>query len=170
MKKSNPDFSKINTFIFDVDGVLTDGTVFPYTDGEQSRSFNIKDGYAVEKALQNGYHVMVISGGKEEGVMKRLQFLGIKDIFLGVKNKLELFNDYKKDHHLDSSSILYMGDDIPDYKMLQHAGLPACPNDAVEDIKNICQYISPYNGGKGAVRDVIEKTMKSQGKWTIEKW
>jgi 3-deoxy-D-manno-octulosonate 8-phosphate phosphatase (KDO 8-P phosphatase) len=170
MEKNQPDFSKINTFIFDVDGVLTDGTVFPFTDGEQSRSFNIKDGYALEKALQNGYHVIVISGGKEEGVMKRLQFLGIKDIFLGVKDKLEIFNTYKKNKHIESSSILYMGDDIPDYKMLQLSGLPACPNDAVEDIKNICKYISPYNGGKGAVRDVIEKTMRAQGKWTIEKW
>jgi len=164
------DFSKINTFIFDVDGVLTDGSIIAYKTGEHARNFYIKDGYAVEKAVQNGYHVIVITGGFEEGVKKRLEFLGVRDIFMGVKDKISVFNEYKKDKQLDTSQILYMGDDIPDLKMLRLAGISACPNDAAEDIKSVCQYISPFAGGRGAVRDVIEKTMKAQGKWLIENW
>lgn len=163
-------FSKITTFIFDVDGVLTDGGVQSYISGEHSRKFYIKDGYAIEKALQNGYNIIIISGGFEEGVRKRLMFLGIKDIFLGVKDKIAVFNDYLKDKNIDKDTILYMGDDIPDYKMLKLVGLPTCPADAATDIKPICKYISPFDGGRGAVRDVIEKVMKAQGKWTIEKW
>jgi 3-deoxy-D-manno-octulosonate 8-phosphate phosphatase (KDO 8-P phosphatase) len=163
-------FSTINTFIFDVDGVLTDGSVQSYATGEHARTFYIKDGYAIEKAVQYGYNVIIISGGFEEGVRSRLKFLGIKDIFLGVKDKLELFDNYKKDKNIKTDQILYMGDDIPDYKMLKLVGLPTCPSDAVEDIKQICKYISPFPGGRGAARDVIEKVMRAQGKWEIEKW
>jgi 3-deoxy-D-manno-octulosonate 8-phosphate phosphatase (KDO 8-P phosphatase) len=165
-----PNFSKISTFIFDVDGVMTDGTVHSFADGEHARTFYVKDGYAIEKALQSGYHVIVISGGFEKGVHNRLTFLGVKDIFLGVKDKLTLFENYKKEKNLDEDQILYMGDDIPDYKMLKRVGLPTCPNDAANDIREICKYISPFNGGRGAVRDVIEKVMKSQGKWLKEQW
>ncbi len=165
-----PDFSKISTFIFDVDGVLTDGSVQSFANGEHARTFYIKDGYAIEKAIQNGYNVIIISGGFEKGVENRLKFLGVKDIFLGVKDKLELYTNYKKDHALNEDQILYMGDDIPDYKMLKLVGLPTCPNDAANDIKEICKYISPFSGGRGAARDVIEKVMKSQGKWLKEQW
>ena len=165
-----PNFSKITTFIFDVDGVLTDGTVHSFADGEHSRTFFIKDGYAMEKAMQNGYNIIIISGGFEKGVHNRLTFLGVKDIYLGVKDKLELFSTIKKDKNLNEDQILYMGDDIPDYKMLKLVGLPTCPNDAANDIKEICQYVSPFNGGRGAARDVIEKVMKSQGKWLMEQW
>lgn len=164
------DFSKITTFIFDVDGVLTDGTVHSFADGEHSRTFFIKDGYAMEKAIQSGFNIIIISGGFEKGVDNRLKFLGVKDIYLGIKDKLTLFNTIKKEKNLEESQILYMGDDIPDYKMLKLVGLPTCPNDAANDIKEICQYVSPYNGGRGAARDVIEKVMKSQGKWLKEQW
>jgi len=163
-------FSTITTFIFDVDGVLTDGSVLSYASGEHARRFYIKDGYAIEKAVQYGYNVIIISGGHEEGVRSRLTFLGIRDIFLGVKDKLELFDNYKKDKNIKTEQILYMGDDIPDYKMLKLVGLPTCPADAVEDIKQVCKYISPFPGGRGAARDVIEKVMRAQGKWEIEKW
>lgn len=164
------DFSRINTFIFDVDGVLTDGSVLSFASGEHARKFYIKDGYAIEKAVQSGYNVIIITGGFEEGVMQRLKFLGVKDIFMGVKDKIKVFNDFKESKDIDISRILYMGDDIPDYKMLKLVGLPCCPNDAVEDIKEICRYISSFDGGRGAVRDVIEKTMKAQGKWLLEQW
>ncbi|WMJ71700.1 HAD hydrolase family protein [Cytophagaceae bacterium ABcell3] len=164
------DFSKISTFILDVDGVLTDGSVVSYANGEHARRFYIKDGYALEKAVQNGYNIIIITGGFEEGVKNRLTFLGIRDIFMGVKDKIKVFNEYIKGKKIDNESILYMGDDIPDYKMLKLAGLPTCPNDAAEDIKPICSYISPKDGGRGAVRDVIEKVMKAQGKWTPENW
>lgn len=165
-----PNFSKINTFIFDVDGVLTDGSVQSFIDGEHARTFYIKDGYAMEKAMQAGYNIIIISGGFEKGVHNRLTFLGVKDIYLGVKDKLDLFNKFKAEKNINSDNILYMGDDIPDYKMLKLVGLPTCPNDAANDIKEICTYVSPYNGGRGAVRDVIEKVMKSQGKWLKEQW
>jgi 3-deoxy-D-manno-octulosonate 8-phosphate phosphatase (KDO 8-P phosphatase) len=163
-------FENINTFIFDVDGVLTDGTLQAFSTGEQARTFYIKDGYAIEKALQAGYHILIISGGAEEGVKKRLGFLGIKDVFLGVKDKLELFKEYTQSRAINASQILYMGDDIPDLKMLKIVGIPTCPNDAVEDIKAVCTYIASKPGGRGAVREVIEKVMRSQGKWTPEKW
>lgn len=164
------DFSKITTFIFDVDGVMTDGSVMAYADGEFPRTFYIKDGYAMEKAILAGYNIIVISGGFEKGVENRLKFLGVKDIFLGVKDKLTLFNEYKQSKNLNTDQILYMGDDIPDYKMLKLVGLPTCPSDAANDIREICQYISPFAGGRGAVRDVIEKVMKSQGTWLKEQW
>lgn len=164
------DFSRINTFIFDVDGVLTDGSVLSFASGEHARRFYIKDGYALEKAVQNGYNIIIITGGFEEGVMHRLKFLGVKDIFMGVKDKIKVFNDYRESRDIDTSRILYMGDDIPDLKMLKLVGLPCCPNDAVGDIREVCSYVSPFDGGRGAVRDVIEKTMKAQGKWHIDQW
>lgn len=164
------EFSDITTFIFDVDGVLTDGCVIMYESGEQVRRFNIKDGYAIEKALAAGYHIVVISGGAQESVRKRLIFLGISDIFLGVKDKLTLFKEYTQTRHVDPATVLYMGDDIPDYNMLKLVGFPTCPADASIDIKPICKYVSPNNGGQGAVRDVIEKVMRAQGKWHPQNW
>jgi len=164
------EFKDITTFIFDVDGVLTDGSTISFATGEQVRTFYIKDGYAIEKALAAGFHILIISGGEQESVRKRLEFLGIKDIFLGVKDKLTLFNEYTKTQKIDPESILYMGDDIPDYKMLQLVGFPTCPADASVDIKPICKYISSFDGGRGAVRDVIEKVMRAQQKWHPEKW
>lgn len=164
------EFSDITTFIFDVDGVLTDGCIIAYESGEQVRRFNIKDGYAIEKALAAGYHIVVISGGAQESVRKRLRFLGITEVFLGVKDKLTLFTEYTQTRHVDPATILYMGDDIPDYKMLKLVGFPTCPADASIDIKPICKYVSPNNGGQGAVRDVIEKVMRAQGKWHPQNW
>jgi 3-deoxy-D-manno-octulosonate 8-phosphate phosphatase (KDO 8-P phosphatase) len=135
-------FKIINTFIFDVDGVLTDGGLHAHADGEQTRVFNIKDGFAMEKAVKAGYNMAIISGIDEKGVRLRLERLGVKDIFLGVKNKLALYNDYIKERNIEPNSILYMGDDIPDYKIMKLVGLPACPDDAVDDIKEISRYIS----------------------------
>ena len=163
-------FKTINTFIFDVDGVLTDGGLHAHADGEQTRVFNIKDGFAMEKAVKAGFNMAVISGIDEKGVRLRLERLGIKDIFLGVKDKLALYNDYIKERNLDVNNILYMGDDIPDYKIMRLVGLPACPADAIDDIKEISKYISPFDGGKGAARDVIESVMTAQHKWLKEEW
>ena len=106
----------------------------------------------------------------QESVRKRLKFLGITDVFLGVKDKLALFNEYTQTRHIDPATVLYMGDDIPDYKMLQLAGFPTCPADASIDIKPLCKYVSPNIGGHGAVRDVIEKVMRAQGKWQPQNW
>ncbi|MGM5470124.1 KdsC family phosphatase [Flavobacteriaceae bacterium LMO-SS05] len=155
----------ITTFIFDVDGVLTDGTVTLTTSGELLRTMHIKDGFALKTAVDAGYHVCVISGGTNEGVRVRLKGLGITDIYLGAHNKIEQFEEYLDIYNIKSENVLYMGDDIPDYPVMKMVGLPCCPQDAVQEIKVISKYVSHKNGGKGAVRDVIEQVLKVQGKW-----
>lgn len=166
----NYDFSKITTFVFDVDGVLSDGTVIALESGEQARRFYIKDGYAIESALQAGYRVAVISAGNQAGTRKRLEFLHIPDIILGVptNGKLEAFEKYRQTYGLRHEEILYMGDDMPDLLILQSGVLAACPEDASEDIKSICHFISLARGGNGAVRDAIERVLKAQSKWGIK--
>lgn len=155
----------IRTFIFDVDGVLTNGTVLVTENGEQLRQFNIKDGYALQLAIKKGYKIVVISGAKSQGVQKRLLGLGISDIYLGVSDKINVFNNYQQEHQLDASQMVYVGDDIPDLQVMRLAGLAVCPKDAVDEIKEISHYISQKNGGEGVARDIIEKVMKIQGKW-----
>ncbi|MCO4294166.1 HAD-IIIA family hydrolase [Solitalea sp. MAHUQ-68] len=160
-----PKLKDITTFIFDVDGVLTDGSVLVTEDGHHLRSFNIKDGYALQLAIKKGYNVVIISGATSEGVRKRLEGLGIKDIFLGTGKKIEVFDKLLLDKGISTEQVLYVGDDIPDYVVMQQVAIAACPNDAASEIQQISNYISPLNGGKGCVRDVIEKVMKVQGKW-----
>jgi 3-deoxy-D-manno-octulosonate 8-phosphate phosphatase (KDO 8-P phosphatase) len=155
----------ITTFIFDVDGVLTDSSVFVTTEGEILRTMNIRDGYAMKAAVESGYNVCIISGGSNEGVRVRLRNLGIKDIHLGTPDKVKTFKEYTETYNIKPEQVLYMGDDIPDYHVMKLVSLPACPQDAVPEIKNICRYISHVKGGKGAARDVIEQVMKVQGKW-----
>lgn len=155
----------ITTFIFDVDGVLTDSAVHITTTGEMLRIMNIRDGYAMKAAIESGYNVCIISGGSNEGVRVRLRNLGITDIHLGASDKVETFKEYIDVYNIEASQVLYMGDDIPDYHVMQLVGLPTCPQDSVAEIKNISKYVSHKNGGKGAVRDVIEQVMKTQGKW-----
>ena len=155
----------ITTFVFDVDGVLTDGSVFVNTTGEMLRTMNIRDGYALKAAVDNGYNVCIISGGSNEGVRVRLRNLGITDIHLGTPDKVATFDEYTDVYSILPEQVLYMGDDIPDYHVMQLVGLPTCPQDACPEIKGISKYISHKNGGKGAVRDVIEQAMKVQGKW-----
>lgn len=156
----------ITTFVFDVDGVLTDGTVSVLTNGEMLRTMNVKDGYAIRSAVDKGYNLCIISGGKNDGVRIRLEGLGIKNIYLGAKNKIEQLDDYLTANDIKSENVLYMGDDIPDYPVMKGIGLPCCPQDAVPEIKSISKYISHKKGGKGAVRDVIEQVLKVQGKWS----
>ncbi|HCY83089.1 KdsC family phosphatase [Xanthomarina gelatinilytica] len=155
----------ISTFIFDVDGVLTDGTIAVTTSGEMLRTMNIKDGYALKTAVNKGFHVCIISGGTNEGVRLRLEGLGITDVFLGAHNKIDQLNQYLEKHQLNIKNVLYMGDDLPDFPVMNLVGLPCCPQDAVPEIKAISKYVSHKNGGKGAVRDVIEQVLKVQGKW-----
>ena len=157
----------ITTFIFDVDGVLTDSSVHITPSGEMLRVMNIRDGFAMKAALESGYNVCIISGGNNEGVRIRLRNLGIHDIHLASPNKVETYNEYIELYTINSENVLYMGDDIPDYHVMQLVGLPTCPQDASPEIKAISKYISHKNGGKGAVREVIEQVMKVQGKWHL---
>ncbi|WP_142783258.1 KdsC family phosphatase [Changchengzhania lutea] len=155
----------ITTFIFDVDGVLTDGSVTVTTSGELLRVMNVKDGYALKTAINAGFNMAIISGGTHEGVRIRLEGLGISDVYLGAHNKIDQLNDYLRKHDVKAENILFMGDDIPDYPVMKHIGFPCCPQDAVPEIKAISKYVSHKKGGYGAVRDVIEQVLKVQGKW-----
>lgn len=159
---------QITTFIFDVDGVLTNGMLTIMPDGEMIRHMNVKDGYAMKQALNNGYNVCIISGGTNEGVRIRLNNLGIKDVFLGAHQKIKQFDKYLSDNQIKPENVLYMGDDIPDVPVLKLAGLSSCPQDAVPEVKLVSKYISHKLGGNGCVRDVIEQVMKVQNKWNSD--
>ncbi|MFW5707638.1 MAG: KdsC family phosphatase [Bacteroidota bacterium] len=158
----------IKTFIFDVDGVMTNGIVLLSTQGEMLRTMNVKDGYALQLAVKKGYRIIIISGGNSEAVRERFKGLGIKEIYLAVGNKLEVFHRIVEQDKLEMKNILYMGDDIPDYEIMREVGVAACPSDAAEEIKHISKYISPKPGGKGCVRDVLEQVMKVQQTWFDE--
>lgn len=158
-------FKHITTFVFDVDGVLTDGSLLVLPDGLMARRMNIKDGYALQLAVKKGYHVVIISGGHSPEVKERLLKLGVTEVWMQVENKLSVLQNFMQKQGLEKNSILYMGDDIPDLPVMQLAGLPCCPIDAVQEIKEKCLYISHLKGGEGCVRDVIEKVMKLRGDW-----
>ncbi len=155
----------ITTFVFDVDGVFTDGKVIVDSTGELLRVMNVKDGYALKTAIQKGYNVCIITGGTNEGVKIRLQGLGVTDIFMGAHHKIDPINTYLKTKNIDPKNVLYMGDDMPDIPPMQNVGLPTCPQDAIPEVKAISKYISHKNGGNACVRDVIEQVLKSRGDW-----
>lgn len=155
----------ISTFIFDVDGVLTNGMLTIMPDGELVRHMNVKDGYAMKTALNKGFRVCIISGGTNQAVKSRLAALGISDIYLGAHNKIEQYSEIIEKYDLNPEHILYMGDDIPDVPVMQKVGVATCPNDAVPEVQKTAKYISNLKGGEGCVRDVIEQVLKVQGKW-----
>ena len=161
-------FRAISTFVFDVDGVLTNGSILILNDGQMARSMNIRDGYALQLAVKKGYRVVVISGGTDLAVKERLSKLGVKDVFLDIKNKKEKLTEYVSRHSLTWDEVLFMGDDIPDYMPMQMVGLACCPIDAAAEIKQLCKYISPLKGGEGCGRDVIEKVLKLNGHWDLD--
>ncbi|HLS70080.1 MAG TPA: HAD hydrolase family protein [Chitinophagaceae bacterium] len=158
-------FSKIKGFILDIDGVLTDGNIYVSEGQEPYRVMNIKDGYALQLAIKKGYPIVIISGGHSVASKLRLEKLGIEDVFISVKDKVELLQALSSMNDWDLSTFVYMGDDIPDREAMQLCGFRACPKDAVEEIKELATYISPKNGGKGCVRDLIEKVLKVQNDW-----
>ncbi len=155
----------ITTFIFDIDGVFTNGNIFFRANNESIRSFNARDGYAVSEAQEKGFNIAVITRGDSLIVKEVFASIGITDVFIDVKDKEEVFDSYLKAKALTKAEVLYMGDDIPDYECIKKAGIGACPRDAVKELRAIADYVSTFNGGKGAVRDVIEQTMRLQGKW-----
>ncbi len=158
-------FKPITTFIFDVDGVLTDGTVLLIENGLQARRMHIKDGFALQMAIKNGYNVLIISGGSSPQVVQRLEKLGVTDIHMSVLDKKKFITDYISKNNLTKEQVLYMGDDLPDLPAMSIVGLPVCPADAVNEVKVAVQYISPINGGCACVRDVIEKVLKLNDHW-----
>ena len=161
-------FENINSFIFDVDGVLTNGGLYIFPDGNFVRKMNAKDGFALKLALKKGYNIAIITGGREKNIKERLEKLGITNVYLNAHDKLPILNKYLSDNKIDPSTSLYMGDDIPDLKPMKNIGLACCPNDAVYEIKEISHYISNINGGNGCVRDVIEQVLKANNDWDYE--
>jgi len=161
-------FKNISVFVFDIDGVLTDGSLLVMDGGLMIRRMQVKDGYALQLAVKRGYSIFVISGGNSPQVKERLSKLGVEHVYMPVENKLEKLKELVNTYQLQKEEILYMGDDIPDLEVMQYCGLACCPADAVSEIKTISRYISPLKGGEGCVRDVIEKVMKLQGKWILD--
>ncbi|MEK0423721.1 MAG: hypothetical protein RLZ95_1631 [Bacteroidota bacterium] len=157
----------ISCFIFDVDGVLTNGEVIVMPKGVLVRKMNIKDGYAIQLAIKKGYQVWVISGGNSEEVKERLLNLGVKEVYMGVRDKSLLVKELVAAHKVPLHHILYMGDDMPDYEAMKLVGIAACPNDAADDIKNIASYITLAKGGEGCGREVIEKVLKLNDHWDL---
>ena len=160
-------FNPINTFIFDVDGVLTNSQLLVMEDGSLLRHMNVRDGFAIKRAIDQGYKVAIITGGKSEGVVTRLQNLGVVNLYYGIKDKVAAYREfmYLYEDEITFENVLFMGDDIVDLHVMKMVGLPACPNDACPEILGISKYVSHANGGYGAVRDVIERVLKLHGKW-----
>ena len=156
----------ITTFLFDVDGVLTNGEILLFKD-EIVRKLNSRDAYAIQYAVKMGFKIMIVTGGNSEEVKACLLSLGVNEVHLSSSNKLAVYTNIKEQHGVRDEEILYMGDDIPDLEILKVCGLPTCPSDAVFEVKQVCEYISIYPGGKGCVRDIIEQVLKIQGKWSL---
>ena len=161
----NYDLTKIKAIIFDVDGVLSAETITLHPNGEPMRTVNIKDGYAIQLAMKQGLRIVILTGGKTESVRKRYENLGVEDIFMACAVKLKVYKEFLANYGYTDEEIMYMGDDIPDYEIMQRVGSPVCPADACSDIKQLCVYISQRNGGCGCGRDVIEQVLRAQGKW-----
>ena len=166
MEKSYKQYLKdITTFVFDVDGVFTDGTVLVTSSGELLRRMSVKDGFALKTAVKKGYNVCIITGGTNEGVKARLKGLGVTTFYMGAHNKAEPLGEYLDDYSISPENVLYMGDDLPDIAPMQKIALPTCPQNAVQEVKAVCKYISHKNGGDGCVRDDIEQVLKVRGDW-----
>lgn len=161
----NYDLKKISTIIFDVDGVLSTSTIPMNEEGEPLRTINIKDGYSIQLAVKLGLRLAIITGGKDASVMKRYVKLGMKDIFMGCGVKLEVYRKYITERGIKPEEVIYVGDDIPDYEVMREVGCACCPKDACPDIREISNYVSPYDGGMGCARDVIEQVMRAKGLW-----
>ena len=165
----NYDLTKIRAIVFDVDGVLSAETIPMDTSGVPCRTVNIKDGYALQLAVKQGLHIAIISGAKVDAIRVRYAGLGVEDIHIGAAVKIETYEAFLQKYGLADEEVIFMGDDIPDYEVMQQCGCPCCPADAAAEIKSIARYVSALNGGCGCVRDVVEQTMKAQGKWMADK-
>lgn len=161
--------SQIKALVFDVDGVLSANTIPMDVEGQPLRTLNVKDGYAMQLAVKMGLTVAIITGGRSDIIKRRYEYLGVRHIYMGSSVKIHDLEDLMQKNGLKPKELLYMGDDIPDYEVMQMVGLPVCPADAAPEIKNISRYISPNNGGYGAARDAIELVLKAQGKWMSDK-
>ena len=162
--------NRIRCILFDIVGVVTDGKIIVMESGEVLRNMNSKDGYALHLAVQKGYRMGVISGGNNVGIKQLLARTGITDVFINAHDKLQVYEDYIKQHGIVEEEVLFVGDDLPDHGIMSRVGLAVCPNDAAVEIKAVSHYVSPKRGGEGCMRDILEQVMRVQGNWEIVKW
>jgi 3-deoxy-D-manno-octulosonate 8-phosphate phosphatase (KDO 8-P phosphatase) len=159
------DIARVEAFVFDVDGVMTDGGIIPTPDGDFIRRYDAKDGYAVAYAIREGYKVCVISGGRGEMLRRRLEMLGVTRFYLNCMDKTAAIEEFISDYGLNAENMIYMGDDIPDLECMRKVGIPVCPADAAMEVIEASRYVSEFNGGHGAVRDIVEQVLRAQDKW-----
>ena len=163
----NYDLSKIRAIIFDVDGVLSAETITLSLEGEPLRTVNIKDGYAIQLAVKLGLHVAIITGAASEAVRLRYERLGVQDIYMKCAVKIKTYEEFLNKYELHDDEVMYMGDDIPDLEIMNRVGCPVCPKDACPEVQQRSVYVSHLKGGYGCGRDVIEQTLRAQGKWVM---
>ena len=163
----NYDLKKIKAIIFDIDGVLSAETIVLSADGEPLRTVNIKDGYAIQLAMKLGLRIVILTGGRTRSVRVRYEGLGVEDIYMGCAVKIETYEAFLSKYGLTDEEVMYMGDDIPDLEIMRRVGCPVCPKDACPEIKEASLYVSGKAGGYGCGRDVIEQTLRAQGKWVM---
>ena len=159
------DIALVEAFVFDVDGVMTDGGIIPTPDGDFVRKYYAKDGYALAYAIREGYKICVISGGRGEMLRRRLEMLGIKHIYLNCMDKIAAIEEFMHSNNLNPQNVIYMGDDIPDLECMRLVGIPVCPADACMEVIEASRYVSEYDGGHGAVRDIVEQVLRAQNCW-----
>ena len=164
------DLLKIKAFAFDIDGVATDGTILCTSEGDLLRMYDAKDGFAIRMAAMNGFPVAVITGGSSETIRIRMQASGVKpeDVFLHCRDKMDEFRLFCERYNLSPKEVMYFGDDVPDIEVMQSCGCGVCPADAVDEVKAVADWVSPFPGGKGCLRDSIETTLRAQGKWVFD--
>lgn len=159
------DIARIEAMIFDVDGVMTDGRIIPTAEGDFIRCYNCKDGYALAYAIRHGYRVCVITGGYGKILERRLRMLGIQDFYIDCMDKISTLREYMKKYNLNPENVLYMGDDIPDLECMREVGMPVCPADSAAEVIECSRYVSEFEGGRGAVRDIVEQVLRARGDW-----
>ena len=159
------DIARTEAFIFDVDGVMTDGGIIPTLDGDFIRRYNAKDGYALGYAVKMGYKVCIITGGRGKTLENRLRMLGINRYYTDCMDKITAMREYFADEGIDPAHAIYMGDDIPDLECMREVGIPVCPADAAAEVIEASGYVSEFRGGEGAVRDIVEQVLRARGDW-----
>ena len=159
------DIARIEAMVFDVDGVMTDGRIIPTAEGDFIRCYNCKDGYALAYAIRHGYRVCVITGGYGKILERRLRMLGMQDFYIDCMDKITTLREYMKKYNLKPENVLYMGDDIPDLECMREVGMPVCPADSAPEVIECSRYISEFEGGRGAVRDIVEQVLRARGDW-----
>ena len=159
------DVARVEAVVFDVDGVLTDGSITPTPDGDFIRRYYAKDGYAMAYALREGLKICIISGGRGKMLENRMRLLGVTRMYLDCMDKVQAMGEFFKDYDINPENVIYMGDDIPDLECMRMVGIPVCPADAAMEVIEASRYVSEYDGGRGAARDILEQVLRAQGRW-----